>query len=306
MIREKRWRDSDREETGSRSPIPTLVALVLACATMVTLDLHHDSASPLNPVRGAVGSLLGPVERGTTSAIRPFSSASDWFRSRQSLRNDVARLESENSELRTQVATSGVDRNRLAEFDRLSRAAHDSGQALVPARVIGIGPAQSFSNTVTIDAGSAAGVAADMTVRSADGLVGRVLRVTRSTATVLLVPDAESTVGARVGSSMEIGFLTGRGVLGGRGLLSLELVDGAEVPRRGDIVVTWGSAGGAPYVADVPIGRVTRVYASLRDSSHRADVAPLVDYTSLDLVGVVVPTGTPSDRSLIEADGSLR
>ena len=49
------------------------------------------------------------------------------------------------------------------------------GYTIAPARVIAIGPAQSFSRTVTIDAGTADGVRADMTVLNGDGLVGRVV-----------------------------------------------------------------------------------------------------------------------------------
>ncbi len=108
-----------------------------------------------------------------------------------------------------------------------------------------------------------------------DGLVGRVLRVTRTTATVLLVVDADSVVGGRVGDSMEVGFLHGRGVVGRAGRLDLELVDDATVPARDDTVVTWGSDGGAPYVSGVPVGRVTKVYDSLRETAHRAVIEPV-------------------------------
>ncbi len=31
-----------------------------------------------------------------------------------------------------------------------------------------------------------------------------------------------------------------------------------------------------------------------------------MDFSSLDLVGVVVPSGTRSDRAVIEADGSIQ
>ena len=34
-------------------------------------------------------------------------------------------------------------------------------------------------------------------------------------------------------------------------------------------------------------------------------IEPFVDFAALDLVGVVVPSGTESDRAVIEADGSL-
>ena len=123
---------------------------------------------------------------------------------------------------------------------------------------------------------------------------------------MLLIIDTDSTVGGRVGGSMEMGFLRGRGDVGDSGLLDLELVDQAEVPAKHDVVVTWGSNGGAPYVPGVPVGRVTSVFSSLRETSQRAVIDPFVDFGALDLVGVVVPSGTRSDRALIEVDGSLR
>ena len=119
-----------------------------------------------------------------------------------------------------------------------------------------MGPAQSFSRTVTIDAGTDAGVRPDMTVLNNDGLVGRVLRANRSTATVLLLVDAESVVGGRLGSSMEIGFLRGSGGVGGDGRLDLDLVDPTASPAKGDTVVTWGSEAARRTSPGVPIGRV--------------------------------------------------
>jgi rod shape-determining protein MreC len=295
--------DERAERTRLRS---RMVALVLACLTLMTLDHHPGPGSPLEPAREAMGSVFGPVEAGTSSAIRPVTAVGSWFTSQRHLQNDLAALRSENSRLRAQQATSQYQRNQLAEYQGLTSAAGTLGQALVPAHVVAYGPAQSFSRTVTIDAGSQAGVRPDQTVLDADGLVGRVLRVTRSTATVLLIVDTRSVVGGRVGASMEVGFLTGRGELGDHGTLDLQLVDQSEAPAKGDTIVTWGSKDGAPYVSGVPIGRVTAVYASLRESSQRAVISPYVDFGALDLVGVVVPSGTHSDRAVIEADGSLR
>jgi rod shape-determining protein MreC len=283
-----------------------LVALLLACATLITLDYHGGTGSPVEPARRAMGEVFGPVESAAAGAVRPLTAVPHWFRSRSSMRREIATLAAENSDLRHQVVTSGVDRNRLAEYDGLTSAASTLGQALVPARVVGIGATQSFSRTVTIDAGSRAGIAPDQTVVTGDGLVGRVLRVTRTTATVLLLVDAESVVGGRIGETMKMGFLHGRGDLGRGGRLDLELVDDTVVPAKGDVVVTWGSQGGAPYVTGVPVGRVTQVFSSLRQTSQRAVIEPFVDFGALDIVGVVVPSGTGSDRSVVEADGKLR
>jgi rod shape-determining protein MreC len=303
MARERRWRGG-LDDHNRPSPA-LLVALVLACLTLITLDYKGGSDSPVEPVRQAAGDLFGPVEVATTTVVRPFTAVPDWFRSRDSMQEDLMALQAENSRLQGEVATQDYDRNRLEEYDGLTAAARSLGYSLVPARVVGLGASQSFSSTVTIDAGSDAGLRPDLTVVNNDGLVGRVLRVSRTTATVLLVIDTDSVVGGRVGRSMEVGFLHGRGVLGQEGRLDLELVDDTAVPARHDTVITWGSQAGGPYVSGVPVGRVTTVYSSLRETSQRAVIEPFVDFGALDLVGVVVPSGTASDRAIIEADGSL-
>lgn len=303
--RERRWRGIDSLDARSRPPRSLLVALVLASVTLITLDVSGGQSSPLEPARRAVGEAFGPAQSAAATAVRPFTSVPAWFRSKGDLAEEVRDLEAADAELREQVQTAGVDRNRLQQYDELTSAAEDLGHALVPARVVALGSRQSQSFTVTIDAGSDAGLGPDMTVVNNDGLVGRILRVTRTTATVLLITDPESTVGGRVGSSSEVGFVTGSGSLDEDAGLDLRLLDGTVVPARDDAVVTWGSENG-PYERGVPIGRITEVYSSVREASQRAVVAPYVDFSSLDVVGVMVPSGTTSDRAVIEADGSLR
>ncbi|MDN5893784.1 MAG: hypothetical protein L0H93_07120 [Nocardioides sp.] len=126
------------------------------------------------------------------------------------------------------------------------------------------------------------------------------------TATILLAVDQESVVGGRLGGSMELGFLRGRGDAADTGQLDLDLLDESVIANVGDVVTTWGSEGDAPYVAGIPIGRVVSVYNSPRETSRSAVIDPFVDFTSLDLVGVVAPKGTKSDRQVIEAEGGKR
>jgi rod shape-determining protein MreC len=286
---------------GRRPSRAVLVLLLLASFTLITLDARGGDDSPLEPVRSAMGDVLGPVENATAAAVRPFAAIPGFFRTTGGLRRDVARLEAENSQLKGELAGVSVDRNRAAELDGLLATSKSTGYALVPARVVAMGPAQSFSRTVTIDAGTRAGVRPDMTVLNNDGLVGRVVRADRSTATVLLLVDQDSVVGGRLGSSMEVGLLRGRGTVGGDERLDLDLVDPSATVNRDDVLVTWGSKKGAPYVAGVPIGRVTAVASTPRQQSVQAVISPYVDFTSLDLVGVVVDRDTKSDRAVIRA-----
>jgi rod shape-determining protein MreC len=273
--------------------------LVAASLGLITVDAASGDDSPVDPARAAVGNVIGPIESGTATAVRPFRETLAYFSSNDDLRADVARLSSQNAELRSQVEQAPLDRNRLAELDGLTKTANETGYALVAARVVGMGPMQSFSRTVTIDAGTSSGLRKDMTVLNNDGLVGRVISVTRTTANVLLILDTDSVVGGRLGSNLEIGFLRGRGVTSDRGRLDLDLVDHSVTPAKGDVVVTWGSQNGVPYVAGIPIGKVESVYSTPRELAKHAVIDPFVDFTSLDVVGVVVPRKTQGDRLVI-------
>jgi rod shape-determining protein MreC len=275
----------DLQQRPSRS---VLVLLVLACATLITLDYRGGEDSPLEPARSAIGNVVGPVEEATATAIRPFREVPGFFRTNKGLRDDVARLEAENSNLRSELATTSLDQNRAAQLGGLLATSRETGYSLVAARVIGMGPAQSFSRTVTIDKGRSSGIFPDMTVLNHDGLVGRVFRSDSGTATVLLIVDHESVVGGRLGTSLEVGFLRGRGDVSGRGKLDLELVDNTVMPGKNDVVTTWGSRTDAPYVPGIPIGTVESVYSSPRELAKQAVINPLVDFSSLDMVGVVV------------------
>jgi rod shape-determining protein MreC len=65
-------------------------------------------------------------------------------------------------------------------------------------------------------------------------------------------------------------------------------------------VVTWGSKNGRPYVPGVPIGVITAVRGTTGDLVRSAYLKPFVNFSTLDLVGVVVqqPRTNPRDGVL--------
>ncbi len=289
-----------RERNEERGlPSRSLVAaLVLACAALMVVDRTTGEESPVAPVRRAAGEVLGPAQAGVSSVLGPVLALPGNLRTNDQLRERIADLEDENRQHEHDLATSGYLTNRLKGLQGLCAMATGTGYLLAPARVISFGSAQSFSSTVTIDAGSDAGVRPDLTVLNGDGLVGRVIEVTSHTATVLLIVDGGSTVGGRVGDNLENGFVEGHGGLENGEPLSLDLIDHTVVPQTGQTVVTWGSEGAGPYVAGVPIGEVSKVYEDLRAGTYRAVLEPYVDFTGLGDVGVVVPTS--GDTRVIE------
>ncbi|MGH3446340.1 MAG: rod shape-determining protein MreC [Nocardioidaceae bacterium] len=286
-----------RHDSGRSRAV--LGLLVLACVTIITLDARHEpSGSPVDPLRSAVGAALGPVEDGAAAALRPVTNIPDHFGDVHDLRQRNTALQRRVDELTRSQHAHDANAHRADEAAGIAGFASTSGFDVTPAQVIAMGPAQSFSRTVTIDAGTNDGVVPDLTVINADGLVGRVIRASPSTATVLLVIDTESTVGARLSRSMELGFLNGGGDITDAGALTLSLVDHTVSPRHGDSVVTWGSQGDAPYLPGIPVGRVVHVRASPADLTQTAKVRPYVDFSALDVVGVVTDHRGGSDTSM--------
>ncbi|UYM04313.1 rod shape-determining protein MreC [Solicola gregarius] len=290
-------RDDERART-------ILVLLVLASISVISIDAGSGSDSPVDPVRTATGSVVGPVQSGFSAATRPMRDLGDTFTSDETLRDENTALEKENAELRSRLRSAGADTARASELERVNRVAREAGFETVSANVVGYESAQSFGRTVTIDEGTASGITNDMTVLNSDGLVGRVVDASPNNATVLLIIDSDSVVGGRLGSSMELGFLTGDGDLSGDARLSMDALDETAKPEKGDSVVTWGSRKGVPYVAGVPIGEVADVDTDPRNQSSTARVEPYVDFSALDVVTVVVGSGASDDKT--EAAGEER
>ncbi len=265
-----------------------IAVLLLATLTILTLDAKRsDGHSPVDPMRTLVATMLGPTEDATAALLRPITDLPAHFRRVDDLRNENDQLSRQNAGLRTELRTAAANQNRTAELHRIGAFGDAKDFTIVPAQVIGLGPAQSFTRTVTIDAGADDGVKPDQTVLNGEGLVGRVISTSATTATVLLIVDGDSTVGGRLGPSMELGFVRGDGSVSGDTRLTFSLVDDTAGMRRGDTIVTWGSQNGAPYLPGIPIGQVTTVRAAQANLGEIGSVAPFVDFSSLDVVGIV-------------------
>lgn len=282
-----------RDTRESRLLLVLLIAIAFA---LITVDIRGGGQSPLDSARRGAASALGPVEKGVSAAVNPVGNAVSAVRGSGARHDRISRLEHENAALKEKLGSNDRTRSRARQLDRLLKTAGAGGYGIKGAEVIGIGAAQGFSWTVTIDAGSKDGIARDQTVINGDGLVGRVTTVSPSTSTVLLANDPDFSVGTRLENSDELGFATGRG----GNALSVQLLNGHAKVNKGDRIVTFGSRGNKPFVPGVPVGTVTKVKRSSGDLTRTVGVRPFVGFSKLDIVGVVVapPRKNPRDEVL--------
>ncbi|MEV6211293.1 rod shape-determining protein MreC [Kitasatospora sp. NPDC051914] len=273
-----------------------LILLVAVAFALITVDIKGGEDSPLSGARRAAAGLLGPVERGASGLVDPVAGTVRAVRDASTHQQRLDQITRENTELRQRLASSDTASGRTKQLDDLLRTAGNGGYTIKAAQVIAIGAAQGFSWTITIDAGSDDGLTRDMTVINGQGLVGRVTTVAPTTATVLLASDPGFTVGTRLEGSDEIGFAAGQGT----SPMKVQLLNGRAKVQAGDRVVTFGSQSGRPFVPGTPVGRVVEVQATPGELTKTILVEPYVQFTRLDLVGVVVvpPRSDPRDGVL--------
>jgi len=269
---------------------------VVASLTFVILDLRGGDG-PFSSARAAISSIIGGIQRGAATIFSPITGSSEWWSTQVNQSGQVRDLTVENERLNSALVSSKNDIARADQLDALLRVASVGRYEVTPAEVIAVGPAQDFAWTLTIDAGSLDGIEEDMTVINGDGLIGRVLKVYNSTATVVLIVDPESSVGGRVAGSQEIGIVSGTGR---QNSLEFQLLDPLGEVNPGDAVVTFGSKNGRPYAPGLPIGEVVDVTGSAGQLARIATVRPFANVSQLSVVGVVVkpPREDPRDSVL--------
>lgn len=257
--------------------------MVLAAIALcfITLDL---GGGALRDAHSGVRGTLGALYRGTDSVLGP---ARRWLEGVPSAGTNKAKIEElrgENARLRGRIAALEHDQRTAGQLTRLQLAATRSGNRLLPARVIAFGAGQGFDWTVTLDVGTADGVAVGQTVTDGAGLVGRVLHADSATSVVLLAADPGSGVGVRDVRTGEIGVATGQGADGFR----FTPLDPESVVQVGDRLVT-GPNGASSYVSDILLGTVRSVRHSA-DGTVSATIEPTASPTAVDLVAVVLAT----------------
>jgi rod shape-determining protein MreC len=260
-----------------------LTILLLAAFSLITLDYRTGA---LESVRRVAGDVFGPIEDGVSDVTHPIGSWFSGIGHIGSYKSENAALKRRISELEGQLRLTQAQRVELAQDQKLLHLAGLAQFTIVSARVTAYGGSLGFEETATINRGSANGVRVNQTVITGDGLVGRTIHVSRSTATILLGDDPTFIAGARVeGKQLEIGTVQGGGV---NREMSLTVLNNTAPLTAGQQLVTFGSDKNLPFVPEVPIGTITHVNPLGGGASETALVKPFVDFTAVNVVGVVV------------------
>ncbi len=274
-----------------------LISLIVTSLFLITLDLR--GVQVINGLRTGSQSALSPVQSVAATVFRPVG---DFFSDITHLgrtRGEINKLKAANEKLRQSLINR---KNADAELTQLKSVLDLAGTAkykVVNAKVISQGSTTSFTQTITIDAGTNDGVRQNMTVITGLGLVGVVKISYQSSSLVQLTTDPAFRVGARVAGSQQIGILSGQGTR----KAVLQLLDNQTTLKVGDVILARGSQNNRPFVPGVPIGEVTAVDNAAGAVTQTADVKLYVNFAALSIVAVVVgaPESDPRDALVPKA-----
>ncbi len=275
---------------GTRLLVVTLVSISLVT---ITLDYRQGDEGPLDSVGNAALAVISPLQEAVSKVTKPIGSFFSTLLRLPAIRRENQDLRSKIAELRAEVSTYNADAARLAQLETLLGLRESIGPdtQTTAAEVIANG-VSNFEWTITIDKGSSDGIAVEMPVISSAGLVGRITRVAPDSAVVQLIIDPDSFVAGRLDVARATGLVSGEG----ERELRMGLVDISTEVQPGEQVVTAGYK--IPGIAEsvfppgILIGSVSRVLPDESALEQLITVRPAVDFSSLDVVLVVLSDGS--------------
>jgi rod shape-determining protein MreC len=262
-----------------------LIILIVTSLFLITLDLR--GVKILDGLRSGTQNVLSPFQKAGSTVVSPFR---DFFGDVTHLgrtRNEIEKLKADNARLRNQLLQRKSADAELEQLKSILDLAGRAGYKVLAARVISQGASTSFTQTITIDAGTTSGVRQNMTVVSGEGLVGVVKESYLNSALIMLATDPDFKVGVRVAGTQQIGILSGRGSK----RAELQLLDNQKIVKVGDVLLARGSTNNRPFVPGIPVGIISAVDSTAGSIAQTATVMLYPNFSALGVVSVVLSAG---------------
>src|SRR4029079_4336711 len=277
---------SRRAQYGLFFSFLAVVAGIVVGLFLLVLSLV--APATFNGVRGAALDVTGPIASGlhevTATATGLVSGASDYW--------DAASQNGELKRERRAMLRRMIEAKAILQENGPLKAAlplrTQTQGAVAAGRIVGVW-FDSPRRFAILSVGSKDGVRVGMPVRSADGLVGRIIDTGALASRVLLVSDRANIVPARLLRGGMAVISQGRG----DGTIDVRPLEVGRNPfKRGDIIITSGTGGLYPPL--VPIGRVVRL------DDDGAGALPLADPANVSFA-IVEP---PFEPTAVAADNA--
>ncbi|HEX4969480.1 MAG TPA: rod shape-determining protein MreC [Steroidobacteraceae bacterium] len=259
---------SDSRPIIGRGPPLWAGTFFLTVVSIVVMVLDHRGGY-LDTARLWMSAAANPIYTVVQAPYQAWTWLTDSFA-------DRSRLRTENEQLSEQLRAA---RTRMLRFDSLTEenrrlreireASKGVSERTLIAEIINAS-VQPFRHMVVINKGADDGVFRGQPVLDAFGVVGQVIQVGKSTATLMLITDAEHAVPVQVNRNGIRSIAVGTGEAA---KLSLPYMTVESDVRRGDLLVSSGLD--QIFPAGYPVATVTKVERNATDTFATVEARPL-------------------------------
>jgi rod shape-determining protein MreC len=257
---------------------------------LIVLVLLNLPEQPATRIKLALGGLFLPLFGMAGSVQQLTQQAGNSLVSRSTLLKQLEQLRKENEELRQQLTQIQDAWRENAQLRQALGWRRRVPWALQPARVVGQDPA-NWWRTMLIDVGSHDSIRPNMSVLTAEGLVGRIDKVGPDRSSVVLVGDPNCRFSAQVQEPRDKN-VAAKGIISpnasslDRLLVDLTYLPGTSPIKPGQTVVTSGDGGIFPK--GITVGQIVDVRTNDYGLYLEARVKLAVNLNRLEYVWVLL------------------
>lgn len=262
-----------------------LFAAAVIAVGLALMSVFSYTSSPLANVANVIASPFRAAYTGVA----------DWFNDKQNYYRDTTALQEENAALKKRLAEmeaairqaekDSAENERLKALLSLQSQRPDLTGDL-QAAMITEHTVTNWTSSLTIDKGTTHGLEVNDCVISETGaLVGVLSEVGTNWATILTLVDTDTSLGAQVFRTGDLGLAQGNFSLMGEDRLRMEFLPADCTLLGGDLVMTSGLGG--YYPAGLVIGSVAEVQQDDSGATSYAILEPAVDFDALTEVFVI-------------------
>lgn len=269
------------------------IAIVIAAVLLTAVPGILYAAGVPIPFRNVVNVIVTPFEKCfgyITDAIDGFVS---YYTKFDDLVAENAALKKENADLRDRLYNAEqIEKTNeyLTGFLEMKRAHTDF--TFAEASVIGRGSG-NYITVLTVDRGTAHGIAVGMTVVSEAGVLGYVDEVGLTWAKIRTLIESSSSIGGYIERTGELGLIEGNFDLSAEGLCEITYLAADSDIRVGDRILTSGY--GSVYPRDLVIGTVTEIIPDDISRTLTARIAPAATLEDLRKVMIITDYETVTE-----------
>ena len=265
-----------------------LWVLFAAAVISVALALVSVFSNTSSPMTNLVNTIASPFRTAYTAVAEWFIDKQNYYRDNTAMEEEIAQLRREIAQMEAEVRQGrehSEENQRLKELLGLQEKRPDLTSDIVLADVTEHA-VTNWAATLTISQGTADGLeVGDCVMDETGAIVGTISQVGLNWATIVTLVDTETSLGAQVFRTGDLGVAQGNFSLMGENRLRLDYLPADCDLLGGDLVVTSGLGGF--YPAGLVIGSVEELQMDDSGASAYAILAPAVDLSELQQVVVL-------------------